>query len=227
MDCPPPERLENSPVPRRLGGKPAGLHVGWEERNLHSPSSLSSFHLPNILSPERDSWVPWQGPGLGGRRLGFGHGQSITYCVTLDSHFTSLGLFLCVRYIRLPETFSSGYWGRRSYLKPDVPFPYFYRSCLLSAQPEGSCLRPTEKFLFLTSTQKVNRNGGWGCRMTMGQDAGEKTVRKVPGQPLPVQCVRAQREFSQLADWEVLIPPLGNAPLEYRALHPIHQGVVH
>lgn len=133
IDCLHLERL------RRLGGEPAGLHVEKGGALPHSPSSLSSPRLPGFPSPETDCSRFWRDPDLGGRRLHFGHSQSVTCCVTLDSHFTSLvSVSVPRRYLR---------YLRHS---PPVPGPVvplelcdprsscFRWFCLLSASPCGS-----------------------------------------------------------------------------------------
>lgn len=84
------------PGPRRLGGEPAGLCQEWGGAACTCPPSLV-FCTPTF-SP-REAAGPWQDPGWGGGRLGFGHGQSMTCCVTPDGHFTSLGLSFSVQKI--------------------------------------------------------------------------------------------------------------------------------
>lgn len=85
---------------------------------------LSSFHLSHFLSPERDSCGPRQEPGPGSWET-WVLVMSVTCQVTLDGHFTTwVSVSSSRRYLRLPETFSSCYWGRKFYLKSD-----FHSSC--------------------------------------------------------------------------------------------------
>ena len=121
---------------QEAGRQPAGLHVG--EGTELPPTYFSLLSTSPIFPTLRETAaVPGKNPRLGVWRLDFGHVKYMPCDPRQLRHHSGLS-FLVQKILRLSETCSSCYWGRKFNLKTDFQSSCFHLSCLLPASPWGS-----------------------------------------------------------------------------------------